>query len=178
VKISKREKRLLLLLAAVAVFAGFRLLWKLATPPPAAPASIVAVRTAELDQVPPPFEVGRDVFRYGPPPAPPKPPPPTAAELEAMRRAAEARRIENETRALEAAIPRPPAVTLRYLGNFGPKDGKIAVLASGTGQQIWNARVGDVVDGKFVLREIGFESVLLGFVGFEDHPPARLAVGE
>jgi hypothetical protein len=201
VRISAREKRLLALLGLVAGVALLRALWLLAAPPPppplvaglsearpaprgrgsrapaAPPTSVVLLRTDRLEAEPEEFAVGRDLFRFGPPPAPPAPPPPTADELARMRELEAERRRQAEERARLAAIPRPPEVTLRFLGSFGPPRSKIAVLTDATGARVWNARVGDVLDGKFIVDKIGFESVDLRFVGFEDAPPRRLEVG-
>jgi hypothetical protein len=72
--------------------------------------------------------------------------------------------------------PVPPSADhLRFLGRFGPTSRPIAVVVSG--QEIVNVREGEVVEGKFIIREIGFESVLLGFVGFPDAAPRRLPIG-
>ena len=200
-KVSARERKLLALLGLVAAVGAFRLLWLAATPPPppalvesagprppargargaravAPPSAVVLLRTDRLDVVPDGFAVGRDLFRFAPPPPPPPPPPPTRAELERMRKAAEERRAREEAAAIERAKPRPPAITLRFLGSFGPAGERIAVFTDAAGQSIWNARVGDIVDGKFIVDTIGVESVDLRFVGFESVPPARLAAGE
>ena len=44
-------------------------------------------------------------------------------------------------------------------------------------QAVYNARVGDVVKEQFVLVNIGYESVDIGFVNFPDAASRRLAVG-
>ncbi len=200
-KVSPRERKLLGFLGLVAVLGAFRLLWLAASAPPppalvesvaaqspsrggrsaravAPPTSVVLLRTDRLDAVPDGFEVGRDLFRFAAPPPPPPPPPPTRAELDRMRQEAEVRRQRAEAAAIENAKPRPPAVTLHFLGSFGHKGARIAVFTDAAGQNVWNARVGDVLDGKFMVDKIGFESVDLKFVGFESVPPARLAAGE
>lgn len=124
---------------------------------------------------------GRDPFRYGNPPAPPPPPPPkppTKAELEAMRlqREQEERaRLEAERlRQIEAARPRLPA-ELKYLGSFGPKARRIAVFNDGT--SIVNVPEGEILQGRYLVYKIGFESVDLKFVGYPTEPPVRLAAG-
>ena len=199
--ISARERRLLALLGLVAMGVAFRWLWNAASAPPPRsgpspaiasnrgargarssaepqPTSVVELEVARLGAPPRDFEVGRDLFRFGPPPAPPPPPPPTPEEIARQRRLAEERRLRAEQAAREAAIPKPPPLTLRYLGSFGPEGAKIAVLTDTSGKSLWNARVGDIVDGKFIVAAIGLESVDLKFVGFEDAPAARLGVGE
>ncbi len=138
-------------------------------------AEVVEVRLEDLEAQPGSYTAGRDPFRYGEPPPPPPPPPPTAEELaaEAARLAAERERLARL--AEEAAKPKPPPVTLRYLGSFGPEVRRIAVFSDG--QTIYNALTGDVLEGKFIVARIGYESVDLGFVGFPEVPPQRLAAG-
>ena len=63
--------------------------------------------------------------------------------------------------------PVPPDITFKFIGTFGPRDGPIAVLV--LGDQLLNAHAGDVVFDRFILRNIGYESVDVGFVGY---PPA------
>lgn len=200
-KLSPRERRLLALFAVLGALFGVRTLWRLAREggmgdAPAvraaratrtrggaaiAPTELVVVRTDRLaPDAPAELEVGRDPFRYQPL-APPPPPPPTPEELEAQRRAREEReqlaREAAERAAREAAIPRPPEVTLLYLGSFGPRDRRIAVFqdpAGGGG--VLNAGEGQTLQGKFIVDKIGYESVDLRFVGFPDEPPRRLGI--
>ncbi|HVS04154.1 MAG TPA: hypothetical protein VMT16_15430, partial [Thermoanaerobaculia bacterium] len=88
-----------------------------------------------------------------PPPAPPPPPQPTAPPR-----------------------PRPPSPDhLKFLGRFGSAAQPIAVLTSGA--ELYNVREGDVIEGRFVIAGIGYESIDIGFVGFPDEPPKRLPVG-
>jgi hypothetical protein len=200
--LSARERRLLALLGVAAGLVGLRLLWQAASPPASAagvraaaapvlrpaprasrsraaePSALLPLRTDRLDPEPRDFEVGRDLFRFAPPPAPPPPPPPSAAELAERRRLDEERRRLAAEAAERAAVPRPPPVTLRYLGSFGPDGGRIAVFRASDGGEVLNARPGDVLERKFILERIGFESVDLRFVGFPDAPSRRLGIGE
>jgi hypothetical protein len=189
--ISQRERRLLSLLAVLAGVALLRFVWQAATPPVPGVAAEVRVRAGRpartapaalperIDEIrsdllavePRPFEIGRDLFRYG---SPPPPPPPSAEELERLRLEAEARRRQAEEAARRAAVPRPPEVTLRFLGSFGPDRRRIAVFLAGDGRSVLNAVEGDVLEGKFIVVKIGFESVDLGFVGFPDAAARRL----
>lgn len=189
--VSARERRLLALLGLVAGVALLRGVWLAATPatPPAEaggrarvargartaavalPERVEVIRSDRLEVAPRPFEVGRDLFRYGPPPPPP---PPSPEELARQRREAEARRLAAEEAARRAAVPRPPAVTVRFLGSFGPERKRIAVFTASDGRSVLNALEGDVLEGRFVVVRIGFESVDLGFVGFPDVAPRRL----
>lgn len=72
--------------------------------------------------------------------------------------------------------PQPPAFTYKYIGTFGSASNPIATF-NGNGEII-NARVGDVIDGKFVLRSIGIESVEIGFVGFPPDQKQRIPLGQ
>ncbi len=60
--------------------------------------------------------------------------------------------------------PVPPPFDYKYIGTFGSQENPIATF--NRNGEIVNIRVGDTVDGKFILRSIGIESVEIGFVGF------------
>lgn len=92
--------------------------------------------------------VGDDCQNPRPIPPPPPPPPP----------------------------PQPPAFTLKYIGTFGPTGNPIATF-SGNGE-IVNVRVGETIDGKFILRNIGIESVEIGYVGFPADVKTRVPIGQ
>ncbi len=115
------------------------------------------------------YEPERNLFIFGvkpPPPAPPRPepkerkppppppPPPPPRDL----------------------TPKPPAVDITLLGLFGPERQRIAVLTDKDGTII-NAQLQEVVREKFIVHQIGYESVDLTFVGFPDAPPVRLEIG-
>ncbi|HEY3051818.1 MAG TPA: thrombospondin type 3 repeat-containing protein [Thermoanaerobaculia bacterium] len=72
--------------------------------------------------------------------------------------------------------PVPPPFPYKYIGTFGSASNPIATFA-GNGE-IVNARIGDVIDGKFVLRGIGIESVEIGFVGFPPDEKQRVPIGQ
>jgi hypothetical protein len=199
VRVSARERRLLGAFVLLAVAWGLWTLWRTARPGPlgsaglssaGAPATprraaraqagtiperIVELRVDRLDPHPRDLAVGRDPFRFAPL-APPPPPPPSPEELARLREQEEERRRLAEERAAEALIPRPPEVDLRFLGSFGPRRGRIAVFADASGTNVYNAREGDTLEGKFTVEKIGYESVDLAFVGFPDVPARRLGL--
>ena len=72
--------------------------------------------------------------------------------------------------------PTPPEVTFKFLGSFGPRDRPIAVIQQG--DEVFNARAGDTLFGKFVLRKVGYESIDVGFVGFAESETKRLAIAQ
>lgn len=176
-KLSGRERGLIVLLAVVAVVGGLRL-WLGSTSGgnlgvrggrtagQLAQADrgeeVARLRIDDLNRLTPRMEVGRNPFRYAPvrevkPPAAPVP---------------RAKPVQRPTR---PSGPQPPRMTLQYVGRFGPKELTIAVFTDG--DSIFNARQGDVVDGKFIVDRIGYESADIKFVGFPDVPATRLAVG-
>jgi hypothetical protein len=71
-------------------------------------------------------------------------------------------------------VVNPPDFTLEYLGNFGPPEKKIAVFSDG--KQVRNAMEGTVIDGKFRVASIGYESVEIQFLGFPGWPAKPVGV--
>lgn len=139
--------------------------------------TVLALRLDDLNRASRGFVTGRDPWRFYVPPPPP-PHRPTEAELRALREAEEARQRllaqQQAEAARVAAIPKPPPFTWGYLGNFGPRDHRIAVFLSG--ERVINAREGDTLENKFIVAHIGYETVDIRFVGFPDWPADRLAV--
>ena len=74
------------------------------------------------------------------------------------------------------AAPQPPPFNYKYIGTFGRPENPIATF-SGSGQ-IVNIRVGETIDGKFILRTIGIESVEIGYVGFPPDVKSRIPLGQ
>jgi hypothetical protein len=72
--------------------------------------------------------------------------------------------------------PVPPQFGMKYIGTFGPASNPIATF-NGNGE-IVNVRVGETIDGKFVLRSIGIESVEIGYVGFPPDLKTRVPLGQ
>lgn len=119
------------------------------------------------------LEIGRDPWRYGVAPRPPRPEPPPPAALRNPE--PEVVREPPKPVPTEPRKPKPPPVDLEFIGSFGPEGRRIAVF-EGEKDQVINALVGDVVNGKFRVVAIGLESVDLGFEGFPDEPPERLGI--
>jgi len=117
-------------------------------------------------------EEGRNIFDFRVPtvtPAPtptPAPPPPPAPGSAAF--------VGPLPPPGPTPTPVPPEINFKFIGTFGPKDQPIAVLLQG--DQLLNARVNDVVFGRYVLRSIGYESVDIGFVGYPPSVTKRLGI--
>ncbi len=181
---SKSNMRLLLILLAGAVGLGALSYWPSGTPETISPLkgdrpktsrsgtldpeSVPELRlAAERGQVE--DSVGRDVFRFysSPTPTPtPIPPTPTPA-------------VYYWFPALPTPVPTPtpivpPAIPFKAIGKFGPKENPIVAFEEGT--RLFNAREGDVVNDRFIVRKINLESVDLGFVGLPPEITRRLPI--
>lgn len=118
------------------------------------------VRVDLLAQDPVAFDPsGRNLFAYYTPPAPkkqrpkPKAPPPPPPAPPKKKKATPKREVIKE--------PQPPTPEFSYVGYLGPKDDRIAVFTAG--EEMLVARVGEVVEELFELREFRYETVIFGF---------------
>jgi hypothetical protein len=68
----------------------------------------------------------------------------------------------------------PPAIPYKALGVFGPRDALIVSLEEGA--RIINAREGDVVDSRFIIRKINRESVDFAFTGLPPEITRRIPI--
>lgn len=111
-------------------------------------------------------DTGRDLFDLREPTAPPPPPPTAAPTIPPV--------MGPLGPPTPTPTPTPPEPTFKLIGIFGPKDRPIAVLANG--DEIFNAREGEVVLGRWFVRKVGYESIDVGFVGFPPTETRRLAI--
>ncbi|HOC41417.1 MAG TPA: hypothetical protein PKJ99_00260 [Thermoanaerobaculales bacterium] len=78
--------------------------------------------------------------------------------------------------------PPPPPFDREFLGHFGPLRMQVAAFRrpglSPELSEIEVAKVGDVLDGIFIVREIGLESVKIGFVGYDPSEDTRVPLSE
>jgi len=111
----------------------------------------------------------RNLFAYKEPPPPPPPPvvvqpppqpPPVVVEQPQP----------------PPGPPPPPQFPYHYIGTFGTLKNPIATF-SGNGEII-NVRVGEIIDGRFILRGIGIESAEIGYVGFAPDIKTRIPLGQ
>ena len=184
----KSRKGLGLLLGILLVVLGIRFFPRGDSPAPAvvrpagkAPAARPAAQPGEV----PPLalsqgrgEIGekvvRNVFAFHVPPTPtPKPLPPTPTPFPAPCTP----RFIGPCRPAPPPPPTPivpPAIPYRALGIFGPRDLPIVTFEDGT--RLINAREGDVLDGRFILKRVGRESVDFAFVGLPPEITRRIPV--
>ena len=84
------------------------------------------------------------------------------AEEARQRRAAQQKAKQEEPqRASPRPRPGPPKPALNYLGYLGPKENRIAVFEDG--KDLLLARVGEVVQELYLVREINYEQVVVGY---------------
>ena len=76
----------------------------------------------------------------------------------------------------------PPPFVRKYLGYFGPPYLKVAAFRRpGAEPEITVVDVGtegEILDDAFIIREIGHESVLIGFVGYDSQEDTRVPLAE
>ncbi len=97
---------------------------------------------------------------------------------EDAKRAAEERKIMEAEFAKNPPPPEPPQIDFQFIGYYGPSGGHIGVFRrSGKEEELILKRKGDMIDKKFRIVEIGYESAEIGFEGFEETKTIPLAAG-
>lgn len=144
-----------------------------ASPPPAGraafdPASVPALALeASRGSMKP--DVGRDVFRFYNSPTPtPRPAPPTPTPVVYYLLPY----FPTPTPTPTAIVP--PTFPFKAIGRFGPADNPIVTLEAGG--RLINAREGDVVEGRFIVRKVNRESVDFAFSGLPPDVTRRLPI--
>ncbi len=159
-----------------------------AGPSPTAARPGAAVRPGEGPLLPgeiPPLAIGtsrgevggavvRNVFAFHVPPTPtPKPLPPTPTPFPRPGSVDFiGPRLPTPTPTATPIVP--PAIPFRALGIFGPNERPIVTFEDGP--RLINAREGDILDGRFILRRVGRESVDFAFVGLPPEITRRIPV--
>jgi len=76
----------------------------------------------------------------------------------------------------------PPPFDREYIGHFGPVEMQVAAFRKEGDEpgsnEIEVAVAGTVFDGIFIVREIGLESVVIGFVGYAPSEDTRVPLSE
>jgi hypothetical protein len=118
--------------------------------------------------------VVRNVFAFHVPATPtPKPPPPTPTPFPAPGNLLFiGPRPPTPTPTATPIVP--PAIPFKALGVFGPREKPIVTFEDGP--RLINAREGDILDGRFILRRVGRESVDFAFVGLPPEITRRIPV--
>lgn len=128
-------------------------------------------------------EFRRNPFIYGvPPTATPRPVTPLPTQPPVQRTPPPTPTPHMALGADGRPKPPPPPFDREFLGHFGPLRMQVAAFRK-TGPdpdlaEIEVAKVGDVMDGIFIVRDIGLESVMIGFVGYDPSEDARVPLSE
>lgn len=80
---------------------------------------------------------------------------------EAYDRQAAVEKVQREELVRNPPKPQPPPINLKYVGYMGPKNDKVAVFIDGEDTVV--AKKGEVVKGQFVVVDIKYETVVMGF---------------
>jgi len=114
-------------------------------------------------------EVTRDLFKFKEPP-----PPPPLRPRPSYIGPGDPRFVGPLPPPPPPPPPQPPAIAFQFTGTFGnPKEPVAAIV---DGDRLLLVRRGDVVDGKFVIRRVGYESLDVGFVGFPEKEVRRIPI--
>jgi hypothetical protein len=162
---------------------------------------VTTVHLDWLDQQPGTYKIQRNLFSFQepPPPPPPQPPPPPPDKdkdgIPDFRDNCPDKpnpdQLDVDHNGIGAACqatpeippppppppkPVPPPFPYKFIGSFGRPDNLIATFTNNG--EIVNAHAGDTIDGKFIVRSIGVESVDISFVGFPPDEKQRVALGQ
>ena len=114
-------------------------------------------------------DVTRDLFKFKEPPPPP-PPKPRPAYIPP----GDPRFVGALPPPPPPPPPQPPAIAFQFTGTFGSVKAPVAAIVAG--DRLLLVRPGDVVDGKFIIRKVGYESLDVGFVGFPEKEVRRIPI--
>ncbi|HET9794312.1 MAG TPA: hypothetical protein VFS34_07605 [Thermoanaerobaculia bacterium] len=113
--------------------------------------------------------MSRDLFKFKLPPPPP-PPPPRPIYIAP----GDPRFVGPLPPPPPPPPPQPPAIAFQFTGTFGPPKAPVAAIVDA--DRLVLVRQGDVVDGKFIIRRVGYESLDVGFVGFPESEVRRIPI--
>jgi hypothetical protein len=119
-------------------------------------------------------KVGRNVFRCFVPPTPvPTRPPPPPTPLPAVGTLGFIGPMPLPPPPTPTPIV-PPVIPFKAIGIFGPRERPIVSFEDGS--RLINAREGDTLDGRFIVKTVNRESVDFAFVGLPPDITRRIPV--
>lgn len=127
---------------------------------------LVMLEVARLEDVPSSYTPGRNLFRYAPKKAPPPPPPPPPPPRPPVGGGP-------PPPPPPPPPPKPPPFTMSLFGIIGPENRRIAVFKEGK-DTIYNALEDEILQEKFIVHRIGYQTVDIKFVGFPDVEPQQV----
>ena len=125
----------------------------------------------------------RNPFIFGARPTPTPRPVTPSPTRPIVRRSPPATPTPRMARGIDGSVkPPPPPFDREFIGHFGPLHLQVAAFRIRGNDpdisEIEVATVGDVLDDIFIIREIGFESVVIGFVGYDRSEDTRVPLAE
>ena len=128
-------------------------------------------------------QFSRNPFIYGVRPTPTPRPVTPAPTQPPVRRTPRATPTPRMALGADGKVkPPPPPFDRDFLGHFGPLQLQVAAFRKQGPESEFSevevATVGDVLDGIFIVREIGYESVKIGFVGYDPSEDERVPLAE
>jgi hypothetical protein len=124
---------------------------------------------------------GRNPFTFGAPPTPTPnlTPPPTLPPRPATPTPRPTRPRPTPVDEHGGLGP-PPEFERRYIGYLGPDHTPVAVFRTQVEDNdvIEVAMLGEVIDGTFIVCDIGLESVEIGFIGYPEEVTTRVPLAE
>ncbi len=119
----------------------------------------------------------RNPFTFGPPPTPTRNLTPPATRIpppiRTPRPTPTPRYVLGED---GERLPPPPPFDREYIGFLGPSRLSVAVFRKNN--EIEVVPIGNTIDDTFIVREIGLESVQIGFVGYPEKETTRVPVAQ
>jgi hypothetical protein len=132
------------------------------TAPPAAPdVNLDALTNAK----PKPVSTERNLFKFKPKPPPPPPPPPRVVAPPPVVATAPPG---------PPPPPPPPPIAMKFIGIVEAPDraAKIAVLSDG--RHVFHGHEGDIIEGRYRILRIGFESIEMAYLDGRGRQTIRL----
>ncbi|MEJ2420624.1 MAG: hypothetical protein P8018_02660 [Acidobacteriota bacterium] len=97
--------------------------------------------------------------------------------LLAQKKAEQERLKREKELAKNPPPPQPPAIPFQFVGYLGYPQDRIGVFVDHGGKDIYLAKAGQKINGTFIIRDVGYESAEVGFVGFQQTQRLALASG-
>lgn len=124
--------------------------------------------------LPSPYPGGRNPFAFGPPPAPTPDPHPTPTSVPTMPPRPRPTPTPLGILVDGKRLPPPPNFNWTFVGWLGPDRLPVAVFRDGN--SITVVPRGEIIDGKFIVREVTARGVIIAYVGYPDNVTKTVAM--
>ncbi len=124
--------------------------------------------------LPSPRPGGRNPFAFGPPPTPTPDPRPTPTPVPTLPPRPQPTPTPPGILVDGKRLPPPPNFNLTFVGWLGPDRLPVAVFRDGN--SIMVVPRGEIIDGKFIVREVTALAVTIAYVGYPDSVTKTVAL--